>query len=146
MNFIHRLVNSFSGLTVPCLLFKFVLLTLIENGAFFVEINQISEKCHTSWNNMILVPPRRPSFWCFIVYYILKEPRAFFIYLLIYSLFFFAFCVTILHVFFGVLLVKNVTHGEMEAMSVTDLMLCSQQSRKLFYYACDKNMILNRES
>ena len=91
MNFIHRLVNSFTGLTVPCLLFKFVLLTLIENGAFFVEINQISEKCHTSWNNMILVPPRRPSFWCFIVYYILKEPRAFFIYLLIYSLFFFCF-------------------------------------------------------
>ena len=84
---------------------------------------------------MILVPPRRPSFWRFIVCYILKEPRAFLIYLLIYSLIFFAFCVTILHVFFGVLLVKNVTHREMEAMSVADLMLCSQQSRKQF--RCD---------
>ena len=77
---------------------------------------------------MILVPPRRPSFWRFIVCYILKEPRAFLIYLSIYSLILFA----ILHVFFGVLLVKNVTHREMEAMSVADLMLCSQQSRKLF--------------
>ena len=70
-----------------------------------------------------------------------------FIYLFIHLFFF--LCVTILLVFFGVLLLKNITHGEMEAMSVTDLMLL--QLCKLFHYAraiADnaEDMFLNGES
>ena len=64
---------------------------------------------------------------------------------------FFAVCVTILLVFLGVLLVKNVKHGEMEAMGVTDLIFCSQQSHNFFHYAraiadIAADMILNGES
>ena len=92
--------------------------------------------------------PQEDSFWRVIVIFYKGLEHFLSIGLFIH---FFALCVTILLVFFGELLSKNVTHGEMEAMSVTYLMLYSQQLCKLFHYARTiadnaEDMFLNGES
>ena len=57
-------------------------------------------------------------------------------------MYFFVLFVTVLLVVFGVLLVKNVTHGEIEAMSMTDLMFCFQQSHTLFHHPVNAEAFL----